>query len=205
MAAASTLRSWIIWFLISAAATGISVAYVDRPLALFLDANVRHTEFWSWLSPALYPFVLLVPVALFFLLGCGLWLISGRKLPEWTDTPLACSWAAMWATAAEHIFKQIFGRGWPDPTFVRDHLQGFHFLHGETHWDSFPSGTATISFAILLVLWVRKPNWRIASVAIVTLLLIAVVVGNYHWFSDLIAGVYLGALIGRSTESSLRH
>lgn len=197
MADEGALRRWLAALLMCAAATGLCIAYVDVPCALFLDAHVRHTEFWVWLNLVLYPFVLMVPVALFFLFGCGLWVISGRRLAPVTEDPLLCSWAAMWAIAAEHIFKQIFGRGWPDPTFVRDHLYGFHLLRGETHWNSFPSGTATISVAILAVLWIRKPGWRIGGVLVVMLLLVAVIVGNYHWVSDVIAGVYLGALIGR--------
>lgn len=51
----------------------------------------------------------------------------------------------MWAVAADIIFKHLFGRGWPDPTYLYDHLYGFHLLRGATHWDSFPSGRAAIS------------------------------------------------------------
>ena len=197
------MRHWLLALVLCAGACGLSIAYLDFPLALFLDAHVRHTEFWIWLRIGLYPFVLIVPAALFSLLGCGVWRIAGRELRQWTEIPLLCSWAAMWAVAAEHILKQIFGRGWPDPTFVRDHLYGFHFLHGETHWDSFPSGTAAVSVAVLAVLWDRKPGWQIGSLLIVILLLAAVILGNYHWLSDVIAGVYLGALIGRATPSLL--
>lgn len=107
----------------------------------------------------------------------------------------------MWAVASEIILKRIFGRGWTDPTFVREH--GFHFLHGETHWDAFPSGTATVSFAILAVLWILRPRWRVAGTAAVVLLSAAVVIGNYHWLSDVIAGGFLGVTIGWGTVALL--
>jgi membrane-associated phospholipid phosphatase len=197
------LRYWLLALLLCAIATGLSIAYADIPLAQFLDAHVRHTQFWVWLNLALYPLPLLVIGALFFLFACGFCLLFARPLRPWTEIPLLCSWTAIWAVAAEHFFKQIFGRGWPDPTFVRDHLLGFHFLHGQTYWNSFPSGTTTISFAILSVLWLVRPGWRLASSMIVALIVAAVVVGNYHWLSDLIAGAFLGASIGGCTAKLL--
>jgi len=203
MTSGAALRYWLLWLVLCAIATGMSIAYADIPVALYLDAQVRHTQFWAGLNLALYPLPLVVIGALLFLFGCGLWLVSGRPLRPWTELPLLGSWATLWAVAAERIFKQIFGRGWPDPTFVRDHLSGFHFLHGETYWNSFPSGTAAISFAILAVLWMVRPAWRVGSSIIVVLILAAVVVGNYHWLSDLIAGVFLGASIGCCTVKLL--
>ncbi len=125
--------------------------------------------------------------------------MSGRELRSWTETPLLCSWSAMWAVAADIIFKHIFGRGWPDPTYIHDHLYGFHLLRGSPHWDSFPSGTAAISVAIVSVLWIRNPRWRIPGMLIVFLVSGAVVMANYHWLSDVIAGSFLGATIGWST------
>jgi membrane-associated phospholipid phosphatase len=203
MTPAVALRYWLLALILCAVATGLTITYLDIPVALFLDAHVRHTQFWVWLNLALYPLLLVVIGALFFLFGCGFWLVSGRALRPWTELPLLCSWTTMWAVAAEHIFKQIFGRGWPDPTFVRDHLTGFHFLHGETYWNSFPSGTAAISFAILVVLWMVRPAWRAGSSIIVVLILAAVIVGNYHWLSDLIAGAFLGLSIGWCTVKLL--
>jgi membrane-associated phospholipid phosphatase len=193
----------VVALVLSAAAIGLSIAYLDVPVAVFLDTHLRHTQFWVGLNFALHPLPLLVIGALFFLLGCGVWLIAGRSLRLSAEVPLLCSWATIWAVAAEHIGKRIFGRGWPDPTFVREHLSGFHFLHGETHWNSFPSGTALISFAVLAVLWMVRPRWRTGSSIIAAVILAAVVLGNYHWLSDLIAGAFLGACIGCCTVKLL--
>jgi len=141
---------------------------------------------------------------LFFLLGCGLCRVSGRPLGSWTALPLLVSWTVILAVATEIILKRIFGRGWPDPTFVRDHAYGFHLLHGQTHWDSFPSGTTIVSTALVSALWTLKPRWRAPGVMICSLLASAVVIGNYHWLSDVVAGAFLGVTVGWSTVRLLQ-
>lgn len=185
------------------------VAYVDRPIAEFFDAHFRHTEWWRYLDNFLAPLVWVVVAALFFLLGAGGWVISGRKLAAWTTTPLLCSWSAIWGLAAQTIFKEIFGRAWPDPTYVQNHLYGFHFLHGGPHWSSFPSGTAVITTAIVSVVWIRRPrirtrHLRTSAVLLAVALLSSVIVTNGHWVSDVIAGSFLGVSIGWMTVK-LRH
>jgi membrane-associated phospholipid phosphatase len=103
----------------------------------------------------------------------------------------------MCAVAADIVCKHILGRGWPDPTYLHNHLDGFHLLRG-THWDAFPWGTAAISIAIVSVIWIMTPRWRAIAVLTALLLSVAVVVSNYHWLSDVIAGAFLGASVGWS-------
>jgi membrane-associated phospholipid phosphatase len=193
------IRNWFLAFAATAIMVVLCIAYVDRPAAEFSDLYLRHTAAWTWIDRALAPLDLTVAVALLFVFGCGIWSWSGRLLPSWTRTPLLCSWAAVWATVASFIFKRIFGRAWPDPAFVQNHIYGFRLLHGGPHWHSFPSATAVISAAIVSVLWILQPRWRMVGVLTVALLCIAVVITNYHWVGDVIAGTFLGTFIGWMT------
>ncbi len=193
------LRNWFLAFAATAIMVVVCIAYVDRPAAEFFDAHLRHTAAWTWIDRALAPLDLTVAIALLFVFGCGIWARSGRLLPLWTRTPLLCSWAALWATVAILIFKRLFGRAWPYPEFVQNHIYGFHFLHGGPHWHSFPSGTAAISTAIVSVLWILQPRWRTLGALTVALLCGAVVVTNFHWVGDVIAGTFLGTFIGWMT------
>jgi len=195
----TAFRSWLLALAATVIAVLVCMVYVDRPVAEFLDASVRHTALWKWIDLLLSPVPLAVVAALLFLLACGTWLLSGHALPPSTRVPTLCCWATMWAVAAEIILKRIFGRSWPDPTYAQEHLYGFHWLHGTPHWDSFPSGTAAISGAILVVLWILTPRWRIRGLVLVALLLFAVLINNYHWISDLIGGGFLGVSIGWMT------
>jgi membrane-associated phospholipid phosphatase len=192
-------RRWLMMLALCVVAVLVSVSYVDRPMAEFFNARIRHTELWGWLDRLLAPFVAIPVVALVFLLGLGCRVLSGRQLRAWTVKPLLVSWSAIWALAAEFIFKQIFGRAWPDPGYVENHLYGFRFLHGGPHWNSFPSGTATISAAMVATLWLLAPRLRLPSAFLAVLLFIGVVVTNGHWLSDVIAGAFLGASIGWMT------
>jgi len=195
----TAFRSWLLALAATVIAVIVCMVYVDRPVADFVEQHLRHTAFWNVVAIALSPISFIVLAALFFLLCCGARMLSGRQLARWTRVPLLCSWATMWAVAAEIIFKRIFGRGWPDPTYAQEHLYGFHWLHGTPHWDSLPSGTAAISCAILAVLWSQSPRWRAGGFLIITLLNLAVIVNNYHWVSDVVAGAFLGSTIGWMT------
>jgi len=188
-------QKWLLAFAVTIVAVVLCVAYIDRPLADFLEQHFRHTPAWDTVRQALKPFSLAVAAALLFLLGCGAVHIAGRPLPNWTKTPMLASWAAMWGIAAEQIFKAIFGRIWADPGYVQEHKYGFDLFQG----GSFPSGTATISTAIITVLWILAPRTRIIGVVIVLLLCAAVVINNYHWLGDVVAGIFLGASIGWMT------
>ena len=192
----AAFQTWLFAFGATTVVVVVCIAYVDRPVALFFDGHLRRTAAWVWLSRALAPLDLVVIMALLFLLGCGVWVLSGRLLGPWTQTPLLCSWAGMWATAADIIFKHIFGRAWPDPAYIQNRVYEFRLLHGGPHWDSFPSGTAAISAAIAAVLWIKMRRWRAISTVIVVLLCVAVVIANYHWVGDAIAGAFLGTSIG---------
>ncbi|MGP8227694.1 MAG: phosphatase PAP2 family protein [Terracidiphilus sp.] len=193
------IGNWIIAFAVTAIIVVVCIVYVDRPAAEFFDTHLRHTAAWVWITRTLAPLDLTVAMALLFVLGCVIWTSSGRLLPLWTRTPLLCSWAAIWATVATLLFKRIFGRASPDPEFVQNHHYGFRLLHGAPHWHSFPSGTAMISVAIVSVLWSLQPRWRAPGALVAALLCVAVVLTNYHWVGDVVAGTFLGAFIGWMT------
>jgi membrane-associated phospholipid phosphatase len=93
----------------------------------------------------------------------------------------------------------LSSRAWPDPAYIQNRVYEFRLLHGSPYWDSFPSGTAAISAAIASVLWIKMPRWRAMSAVIVVLLCVAVVITNYHWVGDVIAGAFLGTSIGWMT------
>jgi membrane-associated phospholipid phosphatase len=177
----------------------VCIWYVDRPAAEFFNSHVRPYAVWTWLNRLLAPLAVIPAAALLFQLGACLWLLFGRRLASWTLTLLLYSWGTIWAIAAELVFKQILGRGSPDPTYLVNHLYAFRFLHPGEGWRSFPSGTATIALTIVAITHLRFPRWRLIVSILAGLACIGVTVTNGHWVSDVIAGMFLGAFIGWMT------
>lgn len=175
------------------------IFYVDRPAAEFFNAHVRPYAVWTWLNRLLAPLVVVPAAALLFQFAVGFWLLFGRRLPSWIQALLLYSSGTIWAIAAEFVFKQICGRGSPDPTYLANHLYGFRFLHATEGWRSFPSGTATIALTLVAITCLRFPRWRLMVSVLAGLACIGVTVTNGHWVSDVIAGMFLGASIGWMT------
>jgi membrane-associated phospholipid phosphatase len=177
----------------------VCICYLDRPAADFFNLSVRPHAAWTWLNRLLAPLVVIPVAALLFQFGAGLWLLFGRRLASWTLVPLLYSSGTIWAIAAGFVFKQIFGRGSPDPTYLAEHLYGFRFLHATEGWSSFPSGTAIIALTIATITCLGLPRWRQAVSVLAGLTCIGVTVTNGHWLSDVIAGMFIGAFIGWMT------
>ena len=186
-----SLRSWLIACAINVICVLISIRYFDHPIADFLEQHFRHTEGWRFLSLALEPLKIVALAAPLFLFWTGL-----HRDGKWIKTALVLAWAEVWALATEFVFKQIFGRAWPEPTYIRDHLDGFRWLHAGDGWMSFPSGHALISFALAAVFWYAIPRRRRPVLAVAAVVSAAMVLCNYHWLSDVIAGSFLGWTIG---------
>jgi membrane-associated phospholipid phosphatase len=200
----SPLRSWIAAFALCVAAVLLCMAYVDRPVADYVQANIRGTALFGWTVRALTPLPAVLVLILALFLASGAWALGGRPLAPWTETPLLCAWALVWAFATTIVLKQLFGRSWPDPAWVMHRAYAFHPLRGGPGYEAFPSGTAAVAGAMLAVLWIRAPRLRAAYALLFALACAGVVVINGHWVADVIAGGFLGASIGWMTVRLLR-
>ena len=194
-----TLRNW----LIAGAATVIcilfSIRFLDHPIADFVELHFRHTEAWRDLSLGLTPIVAVALAALFFLFWAGASCLAKRPLASWAEMLLTLAWAEIWALATEFVFKHIFGRAWPDPTYIHGHMDGFRFFHAGDGWMAFPSGHALSSFALAAVFWFSVARWRVSALLAAAIVSFCMVLCNYHWLSDVIAGAFMGWTIGWMT------
>ena len=94
--------------------------------------------------------------------------------------------------------KFAFGRTWPlhgHPSLLIDGAYGFNFFTANPQFAAFPSGhTASVS-AIAGVLWAIYPRFRLVYAAGVTAIAIALVVSDFHFLSDVLAGGFLGVSV----------
>lgn len=100
------------------------------------------------------------------------------------------------------VVKEAFGRTWPEswlgdnPSWIRDGVFGFFPFHGGMGWASFPSGHTTAITTVGTILWFTRPELRWAWGAIVAIVIVGLIGGNYHFVSDIVGGLFLGAGVG---------
>jgi membrane-associated phospholipid phosphatase len=173
----------------------------DHALVRFLEENYRRTAVWAWVDIVFRPEVLL---AAMMLLGLAAWLRRrcGSTVPPWLDDLRIASVVAVVALVIAAALKILFGRSWPDPAHVQQGVDNFRWFAGEwtPHRGAFPSATACAS-AAAAALWRRASTLRAPAAATAALFGAIVVIQEYHWFSDALAGVLLGIAIARAMPS----
>ena len=91
-------------------------------------------------------------------------------------------------------FKFIFGRTNTRIWLANRVNDDFHWLQGGGDYSSFPSGHMMVFAAFFAALCHFYPRYRSISVGLLLLLAFALVITDYHYFSDVIAGAYLGLI-----------
>jgi membrane-associated phospholipid phosphatase len=201
MSIAARVTIWIIALLGVVTAVVFSILWVDRPLALFGHYYFRFVVRGAVAELSYFPNPLVL-MALVSSVVLTLRMIFWRSL-SWNQVSIFVgSLGVIFTEITKNILKFIFGRTWPEtwvdnnPSFIRDGVYGFHFMHGGSGYQSFPSGHMAAACTVLAVVWIRYPDFRSYSV-VAGLLVGAVLVGaNYHFLSDVIAGAFVGISIG---------
>ena len=181
---------------------GLSIIFVDRPLALLMHRAFHRSH---WLLPLAgigqIPKSLAGPA----LVGAALaaWLGWRPRRLGWTI--IACGVAVVIAGSVKDVLKEAFGRTWPEPwlgnnpSLIGNGAYGFSPFHGGEAWASFPSGHTAAIGAVAGVLWWHAPGLRWLWALLVALTAVGLVADTYHFLGDVIAGGYLGFACGRAT------
>jgi membrane-associated phospholipid phosphatase len=198
------IRGLFIWFtslMVTATIVAISFQWLDRPIALLAHRVPRSSTngTWEWLTRIPNP---LIPLALIAFVVLGLRALLGRSLSNRQAVAFVCSLSVIVTETAKDQLKFLFGRTWPEswmgnnPSFIRDGVYGFNFLHGGGAYQSFPSGHMAAACAVLSVLWICYPRLKWLWVAGGLAVGAGLVGGNYHFLGDVIAGGFLGISAG---------
>lgn len=174
----------------------ISFLHLDAPLAIWIDLHVRsHGAFQIYTSNI--PDMLLLSVIIlstvswvgyFYLKGRGIqnihrqfFLIMGTVLPL--------------SFFLKTLLKLVFGRIETRIWLTDNSLDGMHWFAGGDGFDGFPSGHMLVFSTLFLGLWKFYPRYRSAYLTVWLALGSALILTNYHFLSDVIAGGYLGCLL----------
>jgi membrane-associated phospholipid phosphatase len=194
-----SLQTWTISLVTTAIAVLVSYLWLDIPIATFAHSAMTHTPIYYELTLLPEP---LVPASLLALFGLGLWALAGRPLSRPLRVGLLCSVSLIVAETAKNELKYIFGRTWPEtwtngnPSLMHDGVYGFYFFHGGQGYASFPSGHTAAACAVVSVLWICYPRFRVVYAAAVAAVVIGLIGADYHFLSDIIAGGFVGTTTG---------
>ncbi len=174
--------------------------FVDRHVAFYVhDRRFADHLFLKWLT---YPPSILqawVPVVLAALMVRRVW---GGPFQRWERVAVAACLSLLLAEQFKQSIAYAFGRYWPEtwinnnPSLIRGGAYGFHPFHAGKAYGSFPSGHTARTVAVASIYWLAYPRWRwicvLASLAVGG----ALVLMDYHFVGDVVAGGFVGGIVG---------
>jgi membrane-associated phospholipid phosphatase len=193
------MQKWSIALLLTICAVWASYFWLDRPIAVFAHERLRPLGIFTEIAELPE---LMKPFLVVFFLAAALRALSGRPLARL----LTVAGLAMASFAVAHAIKDqlkfAFGRTWPEtwvrnnPSFIHDGVFGFFPFQGGQGFASFPSGHTTAICAVMSVLWICYPRFRLLYALVIAVVVIGIIGSDFHFLGDIIAGAFLGASIG---------
>ena len=177
------------------------VTWIDRPAALWAHEHVHHRGVFIAMTYVMY--VVMAFVCLRFA-GYGAdALLFGRK-PDRLGVAFGCCLSVAVALTLCEALKIVFGRTGPEsiygnPSWISTGIYEFSPFHGGGGHGYFPSGHTAVVSAFAGVLWQRVPALRSFWLTLVFAVMVGLYAANWHWISDIIAGLALGLLCGKAT------
>lgn len=184
-------RTWFLALLICLLAIAVTFARLDVPIARSVYGILGSTKS---LATGFASAVLLALEACVALGLVILRIVHGRLSPFREATVLACLTSICAYAINDSTLKMLFGV--PNPwAFLHGSPHAFNFLHGSSG-SSFPSGHMVIASAFggVFMRLYRASIWPLSALLLVAAVLL--VVGDWHFISDVIAGTYLGLAAG---------
>ena len=164
-----------------------SIFFIDDPVARLFAFSALHHEQKKFAIDALTLLGPLAIIATIFGISC----FMGSELSRAKVATMLASVSSLFGFAINGVLlKPIFGRADVDE-FLWTARHGFFPFHGD--WRaSFPSGHMVIVTSVATVLWYYYPRWRLIYLCIWAGVAIVLVVGGWHFVSDIIAGAFWG-------------
>lgn len=94
-------------------------------------------------------------------------------------------------TILKYVFGMISTREW----LLNKADHGFHWFQGNGNYSGFPSGHMAVFTVVAIALIRFFPRFRLAGPFLLLMLAAALIVTDYHFLSDVIAGSFLGLMV----------
>jgi membrane-associated phospholipid phosphatase len=171
-------------------AIALCIIWVDAPIAALFGGRFHFAIVETLLGG-----IVLVAAQLLLVAGLVLAARTSGRLGEVSRTLMLACLASILAYGSNFLLKIIFGRPVPLTHDGADGQMIFHLFHGTNH-SSFPSGHMALLGAFASILWQSFARARPVLLSLLCLAGAAIVAGNWHYVSDIIAGAVLGLTVG---------
>jgi len=192
--------------LISAALIIFGYFYLDTRLAEFVSEKVGSGFLLSEQVSNLPDLLLLLVIIITVVSWTGRLYLAAKHV----NGPILnfleyIGFAVPVAFISKHFLKQLFGRMNSRMWISHPDQFGFNWFQGGGDFSSFPSGHMAVITVLMLGIGRYLPRLRPACATVLFVLAAALIITEYHFFSDIVAGVYLGLIIDLLTWRALAY
>jgi membrane-associated phospholipid phosphatase len=187
----STLQIWLLALVICAAGVTVSFFSADMPVAIYFSRLAEHIHV---LSKGLGSAILLSGEATVIVVLVIARLVHGKLSRAAEALGMACLTSICAYGINANVLKIFFGV--PDPFDVMHGARhAFNILDGSPD-SSFPSGHMVLAgaFAGVFMRLYRASVWALSLLLLLAAVLL--IVGDWHFLSDVIAGSFIGTTAG---------
>jgi membrane-associated phospholipid phosphatase len=201
MSLSKAVTGWFFCALCVAGAVAVCMRWFDVTIArIFVSNSTKLASLGTGLGSAVLVSGEMVVMAVLIAVR----FVSGR-LPSPAKTTLVAIVASLVTYSInESVFKLFFGLPSPELLLFYGSDHNFHYFRGGEN-SSFPSGHMALAASFVFALsHIRRREGLILQVA----LLIAggvLIVGDWHYLSDVLAGAFVGAVGGRTAGALWAH
>ncbi|HVV67873.1 MAG TPA: phosphatase PAP2 family protein [Gammaproteobacteria bacterium] len=176
--------------------------FIDKPVAFWVNAH--HLQQYHWLKLLTHLDDVLGGIV--FLIYLVLWVGLLLNINSRHDKLLLVIANCYVITAfLVTILKFVFARYWPatwannNPSLLQNGTYAFNWFHWGIAYSAFPSGHAARVMAAMMAFYLVYRRWRWLAGLVVILTAVSLVSVNYHFVSDVIAGILLGYIVATTT------
>lgn len=187
---------WILYGVLTTAATVLAYLYLDRPVALYFRAADPHFV-------EVFRFITRFGVSTYYLIGAALLFAAcrlapllsktstqGERLKSFAAVPLFVFLSLSVSGLTTDLLKAVFGRARPKLLFANETF-GFDWWGTQADFWSFPSGHATTIVALAAALYVLWPRFLPLYAGIAGLVALSRVVIGAHFISDVVFAAFI--------------
>lgn len=168
----------------------ISYFFFDQTIAEYFQPHLGWLyDVSTWVTPFGYPKVYLVICLILAFLGYVVF-----KKRELTQNALFVLTGLVVTAIIQNLLKVLLGRARPEMLFDYGKF-GFYFFQTSNNMWSVPSGLITTMTAIFIALCYLFPRYWLSWITILALASLTRVVVTVHYFSDVMASLYLMTMV----------